>query len=224
MNDGISYVIVACSPDKGMKSLGSKGLLSFNKKKLFEYQFEWIKNKNKNKLFEIIIVCDFDNQKIKKAFDNSNIFIHECCNTNPIYAGCSIAKYPNIVFIDYGCLFDSSIISCFNDSSSCILCTNKSSQLPVGCQVNNNIVSYLFFGLENNYFCNIFYINSKDKVKILNNPVYKRFNLLYFEILNMLIDSGSQIGQRPVKPSDFMFFTKMSQKNAINKFINKISN
>ena len=35
---GITYAIIACYIDKGMKSKGSKCLMEFNKKKLLDYQ------------------------------------------------------------------------------------------------------------------------------------------------------------------------------------------
>lgn len=223
----ITYAIMACHPDKGMKSLGSKGLIDFNHKKLFEYQLEWIKKIQKNKNYEIILICDFDFIKIKKIFANSMIRVYQCHDANPIFTACLESKYDTLICIDYGCLFrPSALLSIQNNNTSAVLCVDndKYNQLDTGCIAKNNFVEHIFFDLPSHKFSNIFLICGTDKLKILNNQRYKYFNLLYFEILNMLIDSGSSIKLGTITNKDFIYFTQMRQKNAINRFIKNINN
>lgn len=221
----ITYAIIACYPDKGMKSQGSKGLLSFNEKKLFEHQLEWLKKDNKNN-YEIILICDFDIYKIKKIISNQ-VNICEIKNHNPVFTACDNAKYDKIVFIDYGCVFKPNILNSIKqNNSSSILCLHKNTNdsVDTGCVIVQNRVEHIYLDLESNYFINMFAICSEDKQKILNDSRYKNFNLLYFEILNMLISSGSTINSSFIDHKDFIYFTQMRQKNAINKFIKNISN
>jgi hypothetical protein len=223
--NNITYVIVACHPDKGMKSHGSKGLLDFNNKKLFEHQFDWIKNNTKNKNYEIIIVCNFDLHRIKKIIE-PNIKIFSANDCNPVYSACLNSINSRLLFIDYGCLFNPKVLNTKLNTSSTIwyVDEHKNDQLDTGCIIKDDYIEHIFFDLPGHKFCNIFYLSSEDKQKILSSPKYKHFNLLYFEILNMLIDSGSTIKANMVNNKDFLYFTQMRQKNAINKFIKKIAN
>ena len=220
--DNITYAIIGCYPDKGMKSHGSKGLISFNNKRLFEHQLDWIQNTNTHNEYETILICDFDIAKIKKTLISSKIKIHQVNNTNPIYAACELSKYDNLIIIDYGCLFNPVILDNFKRTS--ILCVTDNEHLDTGCVIKDNIVEHIFLDLHDDKFCNIFRISREDKTKILSNNKYKSFNLLYFEILNMLIDSGSKVMAKKIDRKDFFYFTQMRQKNAANKFIKKLSN
>jgi hypothetical protein len=224
--NNITYVILACNPDKGMKSYGSKGLLEFNKKKLFQHQFEWIRSNSKNKNYEILLICNFDLCRIQKIID-PDIKIFSSVGSNPIYVACSKAKYNKLIFMDYGCLFKPKILNNISSSvESSVLYVNdkKNQQLKIGCIIKDNYVEHIFLDLPDNKFCNIFSISSIDKQKILDNIEYQRFNLLYFEILNMLISSGSLVKSSSINSKDFLYFTQMRQKNDINTFIKKITN
>jgi len=216
MND-ICYVIIACYPDKGMKSHGSKGLIKFENKSLLDHQIEWIRKYNS----DIVIIANFDIQKLQKHFNNT-IQIIDPDQKNPIGICCE--KFPDkkLCFIDYGCVFDSKILSLLNCETSQIVCskgTSKNNNLEVGCTINNGYIENMFLDLPNNKFCNMFTIEQKDNSKIKN--ILKNNNFLYFEIINLLIDSGSII--KPVYLDNFLYFNNMRHKNAINKFIKKYS-
>lgn len=218
MND-ISYVIVACYPDKGMKSYGSKSLMTFNNKKLLEYQIAAIqKFHNKKSNHEILVVSDFESLKIQKIFNTLQVL--ETKNNNPVFVGCERALYKNVVFIDYGCIINHKTLKCLDLSDlSEIVCVQKYShgKLDVGCiNLNNNL--HMFFDLPDNQFCNIFYLAENDTNKILNNPTYTKENLLYFEIINMLTNQNSKIHLKYTDNSNYIYFNNMRQKNAINKF------
>ena len=211
------YIIVACYPDKGMKSCGSKGLLSFNNKKLIEHQISWIRNTTSNS--EIIVIADFDYTKIQKLLEN-NIRVLYSNSKNPILQCCDLIDDGDLCFIDYGCVFDSKILSNLKFDKSEILCikdTIQSNNLDIGCTICDGYIEYMFFDLPKNRFTNIFTIVRSDveKLKKLNEL---HDNLLYFEILNILIKHNSVIRPRYIQ-NNFIYFNHMRQKNAINKFI-----
>lgn len=217
MSADISYIIIACYPDKGMKSYGSKSLIDFNKKKLLQYQIDCIAKGGHNN-YEIIVISDFEIQKIQKIFDKVEVV--PLSNNNPIYLGCKLSKYPQTVFIDYGCLFSKNILNEIT-KTSCIICSksSKNSSLDVGCLIKNRFLEHIFFDISDNKFCNMFSISPNDKKKILQADDLGYFNLLSFEIINKLIDTGSAFDAKFAGPQDFLYFNNMRQKNAVNKFI-----
>lgn len=214
------YIIVACQPDKGIKSYGSKGLIYFKDRRLLEHQIEWIrKNNHKSK---ICIIADFDYYKIHKNIIDIEIIYAN--GKNPVSMCCSLFKNKNLCFIDYGCVFKSSELLNFTFQNSEILCCKKDNNsyanLEIGCTISNNSIEHMFFDLPKNKFCNIFTINKKDNMKINNNNIFQKNNLLYFEFFNLLIHFGSVIS--PVyTTTNFLYFNNMRQKNAINNFITK---
>lgn len=212
------YIIVACYPDKGMKSCGSKGLLCFHNKKLIEHQISWIKNIELTS--EIIVIADFDYAKINKLLSESNIRVLHSDGKNPILQCCELFSDGDLCFIDYGCVFDSKVLLDFKFQESEVLCikdTTQSNNLDIGCTIQDGYIEYMFFDLPKNRFTNIFTITQADIAKLKKiNDLHN--NLLYFEILNILIKHNSIIKPKYIS-NNFIYFTHMRQKNAINKFI-----
>lgn len=218
--NNISYIILACYPDKGMKSRGSKSLMMFNNKKLLDHQIKAINKFNKkNTSYEIIVISSFDTIKLQKNFHKIKVI--NCLEHNPIYTGCLEAKYKNIVFIDYGCVFNEKTLSAIKFDNSSVLClsSSKDSGIDVGCisDQSSNLIN-MFFDLPNNKFCNIFYINEYSTNKIICDTKYRIKNLLYFEIINMLISTNEIFKISNINTNNFIYFNNMRQKNAITKF------
>jgi len=221
----VRYVILACYPDKGMKSAGSKGLLYFDQKRLLEFQISSIKKNHKSK--KITVIVEFDHQRVQKAINEIDpkidVIVSE--NQSPISIACSKHPQENLCFIDYGCVFNKSLIDQLTFKTSEIVCVKDSSHhnnLDVGCTIDNGYIQHMFLDLPKNKFSNIFAINKTDSQKINSNKVFQKHNLLYFEILNLLIYYESLL--KPIFINDhFIFFNHMRQKNAINKFVKKNS-
>lgn len=216
MNE-ICYIIIACYPDKGMKSYGSKGLIKFDNKSLLDHQITWIKKHTQKNIF---IVADFDIQKLQKHFDNTTIKVIDSENKNPIVLCCDKFIGKRLCFIDYGCVFDQKILSSLKCETTEIVCSQKlykDNNLDVGCTISGGYIENMFIDLPNNKFCNIFTISPQDTKKISSRNITQ--NLLYFEIINLLIDNGSKV--KPIYLDNFLYFNNMRQKNAINKFIKK---
>lgn len=216
----VSYVIIACYPDKGMKSYGSKSLLEFSKKKLLEYQIECIKSTYNN---EIIVISDFETSKLQKYFGDQAKII-SLANKNPIYTGCSISNNDHVVFIDYGCLFKKNILKHLSKDALVITNNNKNIKLDVGCIAEKNEITHMFLDLPEHKFCNIFSITPEYRNLILQTDGFDYFNLLSFEIINMLINLGAKFKIHSVDNRDFLFFNHMRQKNAVSKFIKNTTN
>lgn len=219
----ITYVILACYTDKGMKSLGSKGLMIFQNKKLLEHQIAWIKKSTKLQ-HEIVIVCDFEYQKIYKIF-NSEARVVEIKQFNPIYTGCMNSQDHGICFIDYGCMFKPEILTKLEDAKTSKIFTLKdSNDLDVGCICDDDKIEHMYLDLPENKFCNMFYLKEQETKMIKNEDFFKRKNLLYFEIINKLIENNSIFNRQQVPLKDFIYFNNTRQKNGISKFIKKNPN
>jgi hypothetical protein len=223
--DGITYAIIACYIDKGMKSRGSKSLIEFNKQKLLDYQIQQIKSGHKSKIpYEIIIVTNFDSQKIEKIFARKIRVCELNKKINPIIRACEFSKYKNIFFIDYGCVFNKSLIELTqkNIKSSYIITTNlKKTELDIGIIYDHKtkLVQHMFFDLPDK-FTNMFFLQESFINKLLSESLVHRHNLMYFEILNYLVDQNCDIyNYRVAANSFFIYFNNMRQKNGISKFI-----
>lgn len=216
----LHYVIIACYPDKGMKSCGSKGLIHFQNQKLLDHQISWISKHTKN---PILVIANFDYPKILKSINRPNIKIIDNLGENPVVKACQILENKKLCFIDYGCIFDNKIFKDIELSvSSTVFCIKNSTNnnLDVGCIIQNDYIEHMFFDLPKNKFCNIFTISKHDCDKIISNESFNNKNLLYFEIFNLLINQNSKIKPIFIK-ENFIYFNNMRQKNAVNKFIKK---
>jgi len=228
MTKKITYAILACYVDKGMRSKGSKSLIEFDKKKLLEYQLDRINSANKrNKTeYEILLVSNFQFAKIKKNFSDQINVIEMEQDTNPVATVCKKSKYDTILFIDYGCVYTKQIIKNITQKDNALIVTtnqNNNNNLEVGvfCENKNHNVRHLFYGIEKNKFTNMFLLNKTSKHKLLSDKKTHRKNLMYFEILNYLIEKGVDIENYSLEKDSFVYFNNVRQTNGISKFIKK---
>ena len=176
-----------------MKSKGSKSLIEFGNKKLLDYQIDKITKNNKHtKSYEIIVITNFEYHKIAKSFQDKVIVHHLDENINPVAKICELSKYKNIFFIDYGCLYTKETIDNKiekNNKSTVFITKNKNTKLDIGVLLNaNNTARHLFFDLPNQKFTNMFFLCQADVMAILKNKKMYQENLMYFEILNYLVN------------------------------------
>jgi hypothetical protein len=82
----------------------------------------------------------------------------------------------------------------------------------------------MYLDLPEDKFCNIFYLKEQEIKIIKNEDFFKRKNLLYFEIINKLIENNSIFNKQQVSLKDFIYFNNTRQKNGISKFIKKNPN
>jgi hypothetical protein len=231
MSDGITYAILACYVDKGMKSKGSKSLIEFGNQKLLEYQIDKIKKANKNsKSYDIIVITNFEYTKIARSFHNQVYVYNLEDGVNPIAKACDVSKYKDIFFIDYGCLYTKEIVNIRqtkdNDGSVVFVTKNKNVKLDIGVLLNdNNTAKHLFFDLHDKKFTNMFFLCENDVNHIKATKKMHQENLMYFEIINYLIEyHKSNMSTINIDGNMFMYFNHMRQKNGISKFISKNPN
>lgn len=203
MKNKISFIITCPYYDNGIKSLGSKCLLSIGRKKIIEKQCFAIDRFCKEIDYEIILVNSIEHYKtqkfLEKKLPNVKYVYANYENINyggSLIKGLGLVKYPNIINIECGLIFSSRSIERFNISDSdiaigCITEKHKqNSDLELGCTITQDNVVNLFFGLENKQI-GIYYMNSQIKDFILDNLEFENHkNKFLFEIINYCIAKG----------------------------------
>jgi hypothetical protein len=227
MSNGITYAIMGSNIDKGMKSKGSKSLIEFNKRKLLDYQIDQINlaHKYKNIDYEIIVITNFECSKIEKLYGNKLSVYELETEKNVVIKGCEISKYKNIFFIDCGCVFEAqAIIKTLDQARSAVLGSKSlSNNLDMGIfSDKSDAVHSLFFDLSEKRFSNMFFLCEHHVKYLLGNKDLYRSNLMYFEIINTIIDDQiHKIYYQQIKNNLFIYFNNTRQKNGISKFIKK---
>jgi len=225
MDDAISVVILATLPDNGIKSLGSKSLLSFKGKYFIEHQLDAIKQGLRNKKHDITIMSGFDNQRMIKFLSpiakKHNIqIIKENYENNLNFGGSLIEsikyiKYSNLLSINYGLLFRPSVISRMvkkNDTNTIIVSDNHScnSNIKVGCYDENNKIVNLFYNLGQKKYLDINYWNSNTIDFIKKNISFKDYhNRFVFELVNLLINHSHGFESLSVDPKCCLLIDSM---------------
>lgn len=199
----ISFIITCPYYDMGIKSLGSKCLLSTKRKKIIEKQYYAIKRFCNDIDHEIILVNSIEHIKTQKFIEKKlpQIKYVYIDSENINYAGSFIkglglAKYPNVINIECGLVISSNAIKYLKttDTDISVGCiTNKhkqNSDIELGCTIEHNSISNIFFGLEHKYI-GIFYIGENAKHFILNNCDFdNNQNKFMFELVNNCISHG----------------------------------
>jgi hypothetical protein len=226
MSKKTTFIILSFSQDKGMKSKGPKGLIEINNKKIFDYQIKsiFLSQKQLKEEYEILILTNFACDKIYKIM-NEKAIIH-CIDEekNPIAEGFSLASSNDVFFIDHGCVFSPEVIKkCMkNNLPTIISAKNKNLDIGIVCEKFKKNVQHMFFDLSAKKFANMFYLQKKQKKIIENNKNLQQKNLMYFEIINYLIEKKEVINEYVVDSGEFMYFNNMRQKNELSKFIKKL--
>lgn len=193
-----SVILIHSLPDRKIKSLGNKALISFGKNNLLDCQIQFIRSTFKNA--EIIVVGGFEHKKLhkylNKKYNNIRYVYHEI--TEYINIGLSIQKAlklaigKNIVIINGNLFVDkkaSSDIKAIKNKNYII--STKQNKSPIGCIKNNNIVQNCFFDLP----CSIYdfiYITAESSEQfykcIYNTIDLEKFYI--FEIINSCINKN----------------------------------
>ena len=216
MDYGISVVILATLPDSGIKSLGSKSLLTFKGKYFIEHQLDAIRQGLKNKKYDITIMSGFDNQRMIKFLSpiskKHNIQIIKQNYDNNLNFGGSLIKsmnyikHPNVLSINYGLLFRSNIISAMTkqyNKNTVVVSNNHSynSNIKVGCYDQNHQIVNLFYNLGEKKYLDINYWNKTTIDFIKKNISLKdNYNRFIFELINLLMGYNHSFDSLSVDP------------------------
>ena len=225
----ISFIITCPYYDMGIKSLGSKCLLSTKRKKIIEKQCYAIERFCGDEDHEVILVNSIEHIKTQKFIEKKlpQIKYVYIDSDNINYAGSFIkglglAKYPNVINIECGLVISSSSIKYLKTANTdisvgCI--TNKHKQnldIELGCTIEQNNISNMFFGLEHKYI-GIFYIGENVKHFILDNYDFdSNKNKFMFELVNNCISQGYTCEPSTFKGKDsHLVFNKKSLQQYI---------
>lgn len=216
----ISVILLCTLPDQGMKSLGSKSLVKVDKNNtLLEKQIKNIKSGLGRRQYEIIISCCFDCYKVKKIASKHeskyNIEMISHGEENMNFGGALLAcikecKYKDIIFINYGCLFNRNVIrKLSNCEDNKIIVTKKSqrnSHISVGCNIDiDDNINHIFYGLDPYKYMDIGYLNS-GSIDFMSSYLYykKHINKFTFEVVNILIENGFSFNYQVINNQDIV--------------------
>lgn len=189
-----SVILLNSFPDKKIKSIGNRCLIELkNNKNVLDYHMSTINTIFKNP--EIILVCGFDNKKIKKYIQSKYkniIYVEHEMNdlTNighSVSLGLKTASKENCLILNSNILLHGRAISSIKnnlDKSFVVYSDNKGN---IGILHSKNKLINCYYDLPNNLF-DILYINQKE-FKYVSN-IKNMSSLYFFEIINQYIDTG----------------------------------
>jgi len=225
----ISFIITCPYYDNGIKSLGSKCLLSNKRKKIIEKQCYAIERFSKNNDYEIILVNSIEHNKTQKFIEKKlpSVRYVYVDSDNINYAGSfikglNLAKYSDVISIECGLIISSKSIASLrieeaDISVGCISNKHKqTSDIELGCTINQNNISNMFFGLEHKCI-GISYLSSRVTDFIVENYEFNRNkNKFLFEIMNACISKGYSCKPSVMKSKDtHLIFNKKSLQQYI---------
>jgi hypothetical protein len=198
-NQKYNIILLAYEITKGMKSIGSKSLMTVkidnHTDTVIKHQLNSIRRHIKN-IASINIVIGFDKEKLKKKnnFGNDVLLID---NNDYEKYGQSYAiglalnnitnNYPIIIISNYIVFKKNIFQNCSNKTNHifCIKhCNNKS--LKIGCTHNDNNVEYLCYDL-NPRWSEIFLLQSECK-SLFQNIIEANQNMMFFETINQSLN------------------------------------
>jgi hypothetical protein len=195
---------------KGMKSLGSKALLTIkNSKSVLEYQIEQIRKFHKKT--KIFIGTGFESAKIKKFFDKySNVYFVENTeyeNTNQARLLSSFVNtidVNNLLVISNGILFRNNPFLSDKEHSKIFVLDKPKINFTIGCCESIN-VNYLFYDLPIPWAECVFFNKTSIKEIRTLSQTHNIDQLYLFEIINNLItDYGVNFLQHTIKKQNIM--------------------
>lgn len=225
----ISFIITCPYYDMGIKSLGSKCLLSAKRKKIIEKQYYSIDTFCKNIEYEIILVNSIEHNRtqkfVEKKLPKIKYVYADFENINyggSFIKGLELAKYPNVINIESGLVVSASSIKelKIQNTQIAVGCINdkhrQNLDIELGCTINKDNILNMFFGLENKYI-GIFYINNEVKKFITENYEFdSNKNKYTFEIINSCIARGYSCHPCTIKSKNtHLVFNKKSLQQYI---------
>lgn len=192
----MNIILLGDKFQKRMKSKGCPALLDYNKKPLFDYQYNTIRSVFSDD--KIIYVYGFEAKKFEN-YTKENY--HKYTNLDIVYnrnyesynTASSLHAAKNFLNTDCLIIFGDIVIkkNIFNNfdkscGSQAFLSFHNNYKL--GCNISNNCLSNIDYDLDN-YIYNIYYIQNQH-IRYLHDMVIdeNNFNCFIFELINKLID------------------------------------
>lgn len=191
----LNAIILVPEITKGMKSIGSKALISIDhRKSIIEHQIEYLQKNYTN--IDIAIATGFDADKIQKKTKRYNITTIHNDRYDHTNHGMSLFMYlqkmksvENLLIISNGILLKEKLPTSINESIIYAL-TKKNNDYAVGLNITEeNRPAYLFYDFPISWSeCVFLNAPSIEKLReILTKDTMRQMFL--FEIINYLLDS-----------------------------------
>ena len=156
----LSFILISSLPTKGMKSIGNVGLLAANKKQTI-IEKHIINITSVFPTAEIIVVGGFESKKMQKLIDKykrvkftqHEIYTHSN-ETQSLKQGLSCCTNTKCIVFNTNCIVSKSFwlkIKYRIKKSIVIISSNKRFNSNLRATINNDKVTYIFFGLPNKF-------------------------------------------------------------------------
>jgi choline kinase len=220
-----SIIMLNALPDKKIKSLGNRCLIQIKKNiTILDYCIDLFKKIFHQADCEIIIVCAFDNKKIKKYIELRYPYIkyieHQLDDMTNIghslQTALSSINGQNCLVVNTNSILVSQSIKKIKSSlDKTFILTSNESGGDIGFIENDGYISNCYYGLPNKIY-DIFYINQKqlEDVKKITKGVSSMF---LFEIINKYISEGIKISPLQIKSNQVQVINDSTQIKKIKK-------
>lgn len=223
----INALIIIPEITKGMKSIGSKALLTIKKNKcVLDYQIESVKNIDKN--IKITIATGFESEKIielLKSYENIDyIYDDNYIKTNQAQ---SLKRYlekniniNNLLLVSSGIIFKQPCItkSMLKEHSKIFLLNKQKENFTLGCATNSD-VEYVFYDLPE-LWSECLYLDTEAlnwlKKFILSGNVEQMY---LFELINELLNNKIIIQKQVINKKNIIKITNQKDLNKAKTFL-----
>lgn len=225
-----SVILLNAFPDKKIKSIGNKALIKISKDSLLiDYHIKFF-----NKIFDkpqIIIVGGFESKKLEKyissKFSTSNIVYIEHDISETLNIGKSISEaikhvnHNNILVANCGTLINMSVSSILSSTRNSYIVSSNDDQSKIGCILDNEYIINCFYDLPNTIH-DFLYLDEKGSFILKEITADNNIDKLYlFEIINMCVHSGCQIGLLDINKKHISVLDNIKKIKSIQRKINK---
>lgn len=206
MKPSVDIIIIGAKPIKGMKSLGAFSNIKIDKKRsILGTQIANLRKKLNVK--NIIYVGGYKYSNIEiddndiKLIENKNYL--EKNNAYSLKLALPYVQSDYAIILFNKIVFNHTIFNRLNYNSSCLFIDNsEDNSYNLGCIINNNIVSNIFYNLPNK-LCGIYGL-AKSEISLLKN-IEINDNLFIFEVMNNLIENGSVFEPKHIQKKKSVF-------------------
>ena len=213
----IAVILISSLPDKGMKSLGHKGLMKLGDITLIEAQINHILAAYRHA--HIYITCSFDAKKIIRAIKNINKNTSISIIEHDLDAETNFGK-PVIILNTNIIAHTRSLVALKYDRSFILSNTNKAFDTNVGCTYNTSdgLVEYIFYDLEPK-ICECVYLTPQDRHLLETILCSKTDNQFLFEIINSAIVKELKLHIQQIDTKDVILFNSLTLFRRIEKIL-----
>lgn len=220
----INAIILVPEITKGMKSIGSKALISIDERKsIIEHQIEYLQKYYTN--INITVATGFDADKVQKKTKRYNIDIIHNDKYEQTNHGMSLYMYlrnmkkiKNLLIISNGILLKEKLPISTNKSIIYAL-NKKNNDYNIGLNITeNNKPTYLFYDFPISWSECVF-LNAESLEKLRNIQTKETMEQMFlFEIINYLLDQDCQFKTEKIANKNICKITTVKNTKKVKTF------